>query len=210
MAIALFDFDGTLTTKDSMRLFFAWVDPRGVGWWRFLRAVPGVVLLHGFRREPLKKALVHAFLAGKTQEELAVLGRQFVQDVLPAHLNQTVLARMRRYRDEGARVAIVSASLDVWLRPFAEQEGVALLCTEAAYTHGLFMGEWQTPNCNGVEKRRRVELYFPDWTQQDITVYGNSAGDAAMLQMADEAWWVEGNGVCTQWGQDVFGHRNHP
>jgi HAD superfamily hydrolase (TIGR01490 family) len=203
MAIALFDFDGTLTTKDSMRLFFAWVDPRGVGWWRFLRAAPGVVLSHGFRREPLKTALVHAFLAGKTQEELAVLGRQFVQDVLPAHLNQTVLARMRRYRDEGARVAIVSASLDVWLRPFAKQEGVALLCTEAAYTHGLFMGEWQTPNCNGVEKRRRVELYFPDWTQQVITVYGNSAGDAAMLQMADEAWWVDGNGVCTRWGQDV-------
>jgi phosphoserine phosphatase len=97
----------------------------------------------------------------------------------------------------------------VWLRPFAEQEGVELLCTEAAYTHGLFMGEWQTPNCNGVEKRRRVELYFPDWAQHHITVYGNSAGDAALLNMADEAWWVDGNGVCTRWGQDVFGHRNH-
>lgn len=209
MAIALFDFDGTLTTKDSMRLFFALVDPGGVGWWRFLRAAPGVVLSHGFERAALKKALVRAFFGGKTQVELAEWGQVFVQDVLPAYLNQDVLSRMRQCKAEGARVAIVSASLDVWLRPFAEQEGVELLCTEAAYTHGMFMGEWQTPNCNGVEKRRRVELYFPDWAQHHITVYGNSAGDAALLQMANAAWWVDGNGVCTRWGQDFFGHSNH-
>ena len=201
--VVLLDFDGTLTTKDSMRLFFAWVDPRGVGWWRFLRAAPGVVLSHGFRREPLKKALAHAFLVGKTQSELAEMGRQFARAVLPSHLNQTVLERMRRYRKEGARVAIVSASLDIWLRPFAEQEGVELLCTEVDYTNGVFCGAWKTPNCRGEEKRRRVLAHVGDVGKLHLVAYGNSSGDAAMLQMADEAWWVEKNGMLEKYGRKM-------
>ncbi|MDX2133801.1 MAG: HAD-IB family phosphatase [Saprospiraceae bacterium] len=197
---AFFDFDGTLTNRDSMRLFFRMADPRGLGWWRFLWALPGLVWRHGIGREPLKKALVEAFLGGKSAAELTTLGERFVREVLPRHLNTQVLAAMRRLRDDGARVVIVSAALDVWLAPFARQEQVGCLCTEVACPDGVFRGAWRTPNCRGPEKRARMLVDgFPvapaERARLWVIAYGNSRGDREMLAMADEAWWVSRSGT---------------
>lgn len=198
--LALFDFDGTLTIRDSMLLFFRMADPGGLGWWRFLWSLPGVVLQHGIGREVVKKALVKAFLGGKSAEELGELGERFVREVLPRHLNAPVLEAMRRLSGEGARVVIVSAALDVWLGPFARQEKADCLCTELDYTGGTFRGAWRTPNCRGPEKRTRLLADgFPTAPAERervwVIAYGNSRGDQEMLTMADEAWWVTRSGT---------------
>ncbi len=207
--IALFDFDGTLTTRDSMLLFFRMVDPSGVGWLHFLWVLPRVVLRYGANREAVKKALIRAFLGGKSEVVLRELGERFVSKVLPRYLNAPVLEAMRRLRDEGARVFIVSAALDVWLAPFARQERVGCLCTEPAYDDGVFRGAWRTANCRGPEKRERIlsDVFQKENNERGtvrVIAYGNSKGDREMLAMADEAWWVSRSGVATR----ISGH--HP
>ena len=103
-------------------------------------------------------------------------------------LRADMLVRLREYQAEGAVVALVSASSDIWLRPFCQAESIKMICTELAFEAGKFSGKLATPNCNGQEKARRVRAAF-DLNQFDkIIAFGNSNGDAAMLALANEAW----------------------
>jgi phosphatidylglycerophosphatase C len=124
----------------------------------------------------------------KTEAELATLGARFCLERLPQFLRPTLLARLRQGHQSGARVVIVSASPDVWLRPFCAAEGFDLICTMLAFDAvGRFSGQLATPNCNGAEKARRIRAAYDLAAFARIVAFGNSAGDAAMLALAHEA-----------------------
>lgn len=213
--LVLFDFDGTLTSSDSLReyLLFAaqWGRLRGRegrrlrAWRRLLTAVPvlawrllGLALSGRWSNGGAKESVISYFFAGKTEAELLALGSRFCQEVLPGRLRPDVLARLREYRDQGATVAVVSASLDLWLRPFCRSENVRMICTETEFVDGKFRGHFATPNCNYAEKARRIAAEFDLTAFEKIIAFGNSRGDAAMFELAHEAWFCNHQGEFTR------------
>ena len=184
--LALFDFDGTLTTRDSFILFMLHLG--GVrGTLRWLRSSFGKdALRSSWRRdvEPLKLGWMKDVLAGRSRAEYEASGRRFCAERLPALLRRDAIARLDWHRAQGHEVWIVSASLDAWLRPWCDARGIGLMCTELESEEGILTGRLSGPHCDGENKARLVRERL-DLTRFDrVFAYGNGSGDRAMLALA--------------------------
>lgn len=187
----LCDFDGTLTHEDSFLHFLRFAIPLpgllGGGFVLIFKLL-ALVLTGQWSNGAGKAAILALFFKGKSEAEMRVLGEDFCQKKLPSMLRAALITQLRRAQEKGETVVIVSASLDVWLRPFCEKEGFALLCTELEYTDQNFTGNFATPNCKGPEKVQRIRAAYKLSEYKKIWSYGNSKGDAEMFELAEKVF----------------------
>jgi phosphatidylglycerophosphatase C len=182
-----FDFDGTITVEDSFTAFLKW----RAGPARYVlggaRLLPGLLAYLVDRdRGRIKALAVAEFLKGMTREDLEGEARTFAELCGPKLLRPDALAAWRRWRAEGARLVIVSASPSAVVAPFAEKLGAdRLIATEIAYDdENRVVGTFATPNCRGPEKIVRLkEAFGPDLKLK--AAYGDTSGDREMLAMAE-------------------------
>jgi phosphoserine phosphatase len=74
-----------------------------------------------------------------------------------------------------------------------------LVCTCLEYEDGVFTGKLASVNCNGHEKAVRIRLAFDLASYEKIIVFGNSAGDAEMFALSNEAWFVGRRGIVAKY-----------
>lgn len=185
--LALFDFDGTITSRDTM---FAFVHHAkgplrtglGLLWLSPVLALHAIGLVGA---TTAKTALLRHFFGGTTRETLASWGETFT-DEIEAMVRPRARARLAWHREQGHEIVLVSASLDIWLRPWATRHGYPVLCTEAAFEGDRCTGALATPNCNGAEKESRIRAMLDLKRYAHIYGYGDSSGDKQMLALANE------------------------
>jgi len=197
--LVLFDFDGTLTRGDSFGAFMWYAVPlRSLisGCFKLLFQLPWLLLAPPkIRAERAKAAILRVYFGGKTRHALHEMGLRFYQNRLPAMLRPQLLEILRQHRDSGDTVALVSASVDIWLQAFCDVECISLICTMLAYEEDVFRGNFATPNCNREEKSWRIRETYELRQFNTIIAYGNSSGDNAMFDLATEVWFCSRNGV---------------
>jgi len=176
--VAAFDFDGTLTRRDAVVPFLASV----AGWPAVARALaPEARTLHG-DRDAAKARVLMRILAGRDQEEVQDAGSRFATTV---RVTTEMRRRIEWHRREGHELAIVSASLDVYLLDVARDLGVGtVLCTTVETESGVCTGRIVGANCRGPEKAARLLTVLGDDTAR-LWAYGDSRGDDEMLALAD-------------------------
>jgi HAD superfamily phosphoserine phosphatase-like hydrolase len=134
-----------------------------------------------------KASILKIFVGNTPKENLELKARNFIEHllkqkiILPAMLN-----KLTSYKANGATVAIVSASPDLWIKPFCEKFGIICICTELNYVNNIFTGRLNTPNCKGPEKEKRIRASFDLASFSLIIAYGHGPGDKEMLAMATE------------------------
>lgn len=187
--IYAFDFDGTLTTRDTLLVFIRYACGTRAFLLGFLRYAHQLVLMKlGFY--PNWKAKQHIFsyfFKGIDLEAFNTLCRQFAADnrqLLRPEGHQLIA----QAQAEGADVLIVSASIDNWVQPFFPE--VTVLGTQIEVIDGRLTGRFLTKNCYGQEKVNRILALYPDRSSYHLTAYGDSRGDKELLAFADEAHWV--------------------
>jgi phosphatidylglycerophosphatase C len=194
--IAAFDFDGTLTRRDTLLPFLI----HSLGWPKFLWAIllssPWLVAfaLRLMRNHRAKARLLKVSLAGLSEAQAQQQAQRFVALYLPTQWHTWGMAQLREHQRLGHPCVIVSASPNVYLRAVASKLGVnALLCTEMTLRDGHYTGEMATPNCHGEQKVIRLQTWlrenFPNEAQPEIHAYGDTPGDYPLLRMADRAWY---------------------
>lgn len=198
--IAAFDFDGTLTRRDTLVPFLA----RACGSQDLLRALRRTAPLAArarvgrldadlHHRDATKAELIRHLFAGREAEWLAHEGRRYASG-LDAKLRPEMIDQLRWHRDAGHELVIVSASLQVYLEPFAEAHGIHHVIgveLEAADS-GHLTGHLAGPNVRGPEKARRLRAWLAGEQPEMLWAYGNSSGDTELLAMADVPVWVAG------------------
>lgn len=192
--LVLFDFDGTLTRRDSLLGFLLFTTSKYQLFFGFIVLIfkfIGLLLSGKWSNGKAKEALFSVFFKGLATADLTRLGQAFFREKVPAMLRNDTLSLLRHYQQAGATVAVVSASADLWLKPFCNAESVDLLCTELEMLQGKFTGRFATLNCQGPEKARRIRERFQLGTYDKIIAFGNSSGDAEMFALADEVWMVQ-------------------
>ena len=195
-----FDFDGTLTTRDTLLEFirFACGTPRFL--LGFLLYSPLLVLmkLRLYPNGKAKQKVLAHFFKWMTIGEFDAL----CQDFARTHrhlLRPEVVRQLEQVLSEGAEVLIVSASIDHWVRPFFEGDRsqntgdrrLHVMGTQIEVVEGRLTGRFLTPNCYGQEKVRRILAIYPDRSSYHLTAYGDSRGDREMLAFADEAHLIK-------------------
>ncbi len=188
-AIVAFDFDGTLTIRDSFTGFLRWRAGAG-GWFGGLaRMTPDLIGYAGHRdRGRLKAASVREFLKGAPRTQLEADAEAFSGQVWPGFLRYDALACWKDWGTKGAYRVIVTASPETTVAPFARRlEADALLGTRLVFdADDRVTGAFAGANCRGEEKVRRLRAAFGE-DMHLAAAYGDTSGDAEMLAMADEA-----------------------
>lgn len=190
--VVVFDFDGTLTSRDSLAEFIRFA----VGRWRYyagLLACSPVLAAYVLKLMPnyrAKERLFSHFFRGISQEDFVQLGKDFAEVAHPL-MRLEVLDNLQRHIADGAKVYVISASIEEWVRPIVSRYGVRnVLGTRVEVSDGLLTGRFLTKNCYGSEKVRRLLEVEPRREEYHLTAYGDSRGDREMLSQADLAIWV--------------------
>jgi HAD superfamily hydrolase (TIGR01490 family) len=195
MDLAVFDFDGTITTKGTYPGFLSFaVRPR--------RKVVGSLLLLplivGYRcrlvsDRSIRKALSRVGFWGEEPERVRRLGERYAANVLPHVLRPVALDRIAWHKARGDRVVVVSASLDVYLEPWCRAVEVDVICTQLETKNGRLTGRYLGGDCCGDEKVRRLRERYAIAEYETLHAYGDTEEDRELLEMADRKYfrWTE-------------------
>lgn len=184
----LFDFDGTLTYKDTMFLFLKFYDPAKFSA-QFLKHIPLFILLKLklADAEAVKKSFISSVLKGESRYQLDKKAQQFFQENYPSLFRENALDFIKNIDRETTDSYIVSASLDIWVKPFVEEFGMTLLCTQAEFKDDIFTGKFVGKNCNKQEKVNRIKAELNGKKYDKIIAFGDTSGDKAMFRFANES-----------------------
>lgn len=187
--IAAFDFDGTLTDRDTLLPFLTFARGYTVAGCKILAKLPSLTsyCIGKRSRGELKSEFVHSFFGKMPIEEMRRLGKEFANGPLKKRLRPEALEQLRWHQKEGHRCILVSANLDVYLKPWGELMGLdAVICSEVEFnSKGLVTGRLATPNCWGEEKVIRLNRHLGPRSDYLLYAYGDSRGDHEMLMLAD-------------------------
>ena len=186
--IVAFDFDGTLTIRDSFTAFLKW-RAGGGGWFLGLtRLAPATAAYARHRdRGRIKAAAATEFLGGVNRSVLEADAAAFAAEVWERFMRPDALKVWNDWGERGAHRVIVSASPETTVAPFARRLGAeALLGTPLVFDgHDRVTGAFASPNCRGEEKVRRLRAVYGDDVRL-AAAYGDTSGDTEMLAIADE------------------------
>ncbi|MEN9919636.1 MAG: hypothetical protein RL662_2072 [Bacteroidota bacterium] len=186
--IAAFDFDGTITTKDTLFDFIAFYHGK-------TRLILGLCILSpilvahkvGFVKNYIAKQILFSyFFKNKLIHEFDSIGEKYAHRV-DCICRTSTLSRLKEHQNNGDTVIIISASITNWIKPWAKEKGIeAVLGTEIEVDlEGKITGKFRSNNCYGQEKVNRLLEIFPKRTQYILYAYGDSRGDKELLALAD-------------------------
>lgn len=191
MKIAFFDFDGTLTNKDSFLKFIIF----SFGTIKFLYGmlILSPILLGykvGFVKNYKAKEIIFSwYFKDMSQEIFLRLTREYSLSCIQNILRKKALDRIAWHKSQNHKIVIVSASIDCWLRPWSEKEGFDLIATKIEIQNEKLTGKMSTKNCHGQEKVNRIKDSYDLSSYDYIYSYGDSIGDKQMLEIAHEKYY---------------------
>ncbi|QOY53734.1 HAD-IB family hydrolase [Candidatus Sulfurimonas marisnigri] len=189
MTLALFDFDGTLTSKDSLGEFLKYSVSREKYIINMLKFTPYFILwqLKLMRNDIAKQKLFKLFYDEIDEEVFKELATKFSLKKIDTIIRKERLEILKNHQANGDRVVIVSASVQCWIQPWCDKNNIELLSTQLEFKNKKFTGRFLTKNCHGIEKENRIRelLHVEDY--ETVYAYGDSSGDTQMLALADKA-----------------------
>jgi phosphatidylglycerophosphatase C len=190
--VAAFDFDGTITERDTLLSFLEFVGGRA----RLASAIAkySPQLARGARssaqRDAAKERVLSAVLRGRPLAEVTDAGVQYSKR-LPRQFRRATLDRITHHGRSGHELVIVSASLVYYLRPIADDLGFHHLIAVDMEVgpDGRLTGAIVGPNVRKAEKAVRLRAWLGDGPAE-LWAYGDSSGDEELLAMADHPTWI--------------------
>lgn len=187
--IAFFDFDGTITTKDTFLEFIKFC--KGT-----IRFYTGMLLnLHylvAFKlkiipNQKAKEKVLRFFFKNMPAEEFKTWCDQFSQKALPKLIRPKAIDEIKKLQAEDYTLVIVSASPQNWILPWADGMNIPVLASCLEIKDGKVTGKLDGKNCRGAEKVRRITEKYVMSDYETIYAYGDSSGDLDMLKLATRA-----------------------
>jgi phosphatidylglycerophosphatase C len=196
MPIAIFDLDGTITRHDTLfPLVLRWLARRPWQLARLVLVAPAALrFLIDRDRAALKQSLLRATMRGTPRAPLAEFARAFVRDTIATGSFQDALSTVRRHRDAGHYLVLMSASVDFYVPEFARQlEFDQVICTEVRWNGDRLDGTLTSPNRRGEEKAHCLRALLAVRPDPDTYAYGNSASDLPHLKLVRRGMLVNGS-----------------
>ena len=198
--VAYFDFDGTITYKDTLVPFVRYV----VGFWSFwlkiILVLPALILyaLNIKDNQATKIKFLTVMVGGMKYSEVDKKAKLFADTMLDKYINPLTYSKMEYHLEHKHSVILVSANLAIYLRYWVTNHNLSgVIATELEHDDGIITGNLATPNCYGPEKVKRINKFLAIPSKKDEFKYsygyGNSKGDYELLEFVDEGYVVANN-----------------
>lgn len=183
--IAFFDFDGTITTKDTLLEFIKYTKGKFGFYMGFLLHSPFLIAykLKLIPNQTAKEKILSFFYKKNQTNAFNQECKFFAENILPGLIRPKALEEILKYKEQGTRVVIVSASPENWIRPWTESLQIELLATRLEIQSDCLTGKITGKNCYGDEKVRRIQELFTLTDYDHIHTYGDTSGDLPMLKL---------------------------
>ncbi|QFU21189.1 HAD-IB family hydrolase [Shewanella eurypsychrophilus] len=188
--LALFDFDGTITHSDMFSKFIrhSAKKRRFIIWGSLI--LPFFVAYKAglFPARVLRPMVAYIAFKGRSVKQLESLGAYYAQHIIPLHLRDIALDKIRWHLSRGDKAVLVSASLDIYLRSWCDAMEISLICSEMESLNGHYSGRYLAGDCSGDKKANKVKAQFTLADYPKVYAYGDTHEDLSMLALADEAY----------------------
>lgn len=191
MDIALFDFDGTITGRDMFTdfLYFA-ASQRRLSFGKALLApVKFAYMAKLISSSYARRVVVRYGFSGMSEITGWSKGRQFCNDHIEQFVKTEAMEKLAWHQSRGDKIVIVSASLELYLKPWCENQNIDLICTKLCSREGYFTGAYRGKDCTGLEKVCRIQQRYNLEEYGTVYAYGDTSEDMAMLDLADEKYY---------------------
>lgn len=185
--IAFFDFDGTVTDKDSLLEFIRFVKGNTAFYTGFILHSPILVLykLNILSNQRAKEIMLNYFFGKMSADDFRNHCERFTKEILPNLLRAKAVTEINKLKDAGAEVVIVSASPENWIRGWCNVNGLQCVATKLVTENERITGRILGLNCHGREKVRRINEAFNLSDYSTVYAYGDTPGDKHMLSIAN-------------------------
>ena len=184
--VAVFDFDGTITKRDT---FLPFLFSYGSG--KIIRSAFKTALQRkkGNFRTTIKANALREIFEGYPNERFLNDGIAYA-DSLHSKFRKGTLDHIAAHKAQGHILVMVTASLASYTRPIGSLLGFDhVIGVELEAGAEFLTGEIKGNNVRGAEKARLLKQWLGE-EPAEIWGYGNSRGDREMLAMADHQVWV--------------------
>ncbi len=189
--IAFFDFDGTITTKDTLAENVRFLKGRVPVYIGFLLLFPWIIAykLGLYPNDLAKQKVLRYFLSGMEQSIFQAKADEFAETKLPALIRPKALEEIERLKKEGFEIVIVSGSAESWVSLWTAKLGLHLIATRLEVINGKMTGNIEGENCYGQQKVVCIRKEFDLGKYDEVYAYGDTSGDKPMLALATKSFY---------------------
>jgi|TARA_A100001015_G_C15043422_1_gene741548 phosphatidylglycerophosphatase C len=190
MNLYLFDFDGTISDKDSMIAFIFFIKKKHKLIISLVLSLPYIFkyLFGIIAKSKFKESLLIQIFKEFTEDELRNASISFSTYFIKNSIKKSALESIQIAKNNKDQICIVTASLDVWMIDIAEKLKLDLICTESAFIDNTFAG-FKSKNCIGKTKVDRVISKYSIDKYQDVLCFGDSKGDEELLKLGTKNFY---------------------
>ena len=191
MNLALFDFDGTLTTREMLPAFVhSAVPPMRLRVGKLLLA-PWVLgyKLGWVSGVSVRRKIAMIRFRGMPEIDYLAAGERFALEALAPVLRPEAMARVAWHKARGDTVVIVSGAFDVYLSHWCRTHDLELICSRLEVRDGVLTGRYDGAQCVREEKPRRVRERYAIESFDAVYAYGDTPEDFALLEIAEHRWY---------------------
>lgn len=189
--IAAFDFDGTITKKDTYFEFVIHCFGIMKTYGGFLLLSPILILYKlKFLRNDIAKQLTFSFFFKGMEQEKYLNYCSTFKERIGEIVRSDALDKIAYHRSRGHYLVIISASNEDWIQPWAiENNFNYVIGTQLEISKNKLTGKFASPNCYGHQKVKRLTQHIPNIAQRYVYAYGDSKGDKQLLDMANMSFF---------------------
>ncbi|MBS0029689.1 HAD family hydrolase [Chitinophaga sp. 22321] len=191
MTIAFFDFDGTITNRDTLWEIIRFHRGRAAMYAGVVQLLPALLRfkLKMIPAQEMKEQVLKYFFAEMPASEFTAGCESFCRERLPLLIRPLALTAIRKHQQQGHHVVVVTASAQDWVAPWCRKENIVCLGTRLEVKNKVITGKIQDLNCNGKEKVNRIRQAYRLENFHEIYAYGDSDGDQPMLELANHKYF---------------------
>jgi HAD superfamily hydrolase (TIGR01490 family) len=184
--IAAFDFDGTLTRRDSLIPYLNFL--KGSLLKDYIELLPVLIkYAAGFAdRQDVKETLLKGAFRSLSLAEVQKKADEFANTHLDLLLKPEAMKRFHWHKERGDKCLLISANLDLYLNPWGRRHGFEVISSRVnPDLSGHLIGK----NCRGEEKVKRLLQEEGSKDTFELWAYGDSRGDKELLELADHPFF---------------------
>lgn len=189
--IAFFDFDGTVTSRDTLLEFIKHQKGNFRFYLGFLLNSPFLIAykIGIISNQSAKERILSFFFKRIPLEKFQLECDHFSKDILPSLIRPKALTEIQKLKALGFEIVIVSASAENWISNWCFDFQVQLVATRLEKSNGILTGKIDGTNCYGNEKVRRVHELYNLNDYAIIYAYGDTKGDKPILGLATHSFY---------------------